>query len=84
MDGNDSLKRIQKRSQVVEDLVEGEESDVGESNERMDTRCVSGDYYLSRQKVDRWSREVLEKLVHEPMVNNSLIFCLKTLTVFRP
>lgn len=33
MDGNDSLKRIRKRSRVVEDLVEGEECDVGESNE---------------------------------------------------
>jgi hypothetical protein len=49
----------------------------------MDTRCVSGDYYLSRQKVDRWSKEVLEKLVHEPMVNNSIFFCLKNLTVFQ-
>jgi hypothetical protein len=83
MDRNDSLKQIRKRSRVVEDLVEGEECDVGESNERMDTRCVSGDYYLSRQKVDRWSKEVLEKLVHKPMVNNSIFFCLKNLTVFQ-
>jgi len=70
MDGNDSLKRIQKRSQVVEDLVEGEDSNIAESNERIDTRCVSGDYYLSRQTVDRWSKEVLEKLVYEPVVSN--------------
>ena len=71
MDGNDSLKRIQKRSQVFEDLIEGEDSNVAKSNERIDTRCVSGDYYLSRQTVDRWSKEVLEKLVREPMVSNS-------------
>jgi hypothetical protein len=43
MDGNDSLKRIQKRARVAEDLVEGEEASVGESNERIDTYC--GDVY---------------------------------------
>jgi hypothetical protein len=76
MDGNDSLKRIQKRSQVVEDLVEGDDSNIAESNERIDTRCVSGDYYLSRQTVDRWSKEVLDELLHEPTVRNSFSISL--------
>jgi len=83
MDGNDSLKRIQKRARVAEDLVEGEEASVGESNERIDTRCVSGDYYLSRQTVDRWSKEVLEKLACEPTVSDISLSCPTLLTMLQ-
>ncbi|TFK59396.1 hypothetical protein BDN72DRAFT_780810, partial [Pluteus cervinus] len=45
MDGNNSLKRVLRRDPKG-----------GESVERVDTRCVGGDYYLPRDDVDRWAK----------------------------
>ncbi|KAJ7640652.1 hypothetical protein B0H17DRAFT_1163952 [Mycena rosella] len=50
-DGNDSLKRILRKEQGAFD------DDGSDPNPR--TADAGGDYYLSREKVDRWSKEVL-------------------------
>ncbi|KAF7973473.1 hypothetical protein HWV62_15074 [Athelia sp. TMB] len=47
-DGNDSLKRLDRREPVIEKGV------LGASVESIDTRKVRGDFYLSRADVDRW------------------------------
>ncbi|KAJ3775255.1 hypothetical protein FB446DRAFT_638291 [Lentinula raphanica] len=58
-DGNNSLKRLRRteRFDAVDDLPQ-----LGKSRERPDTRTAGGDYYLSREEVDRWSRESIQKL----------------------
>ncbi|KAF9049005.1 hypothetical protein BJ165DRAFT_1343532, partial [Panaeolus papilionaceus] len=53
MDGNDSLKRLARRDRTEQ--VEGEK-ELGENHERHDPRVVRGDYYLSREEVDRWDK----------------------------
>ncbi|KAF9041243.1 hypothetical protein BJ165DRAFT_1416052 [Panaeolus papilionaceus] len=53
MDGNDSLKRLARRDKTEE--VEGGR-ELGENHERHDPRVVRGDYYLSREEVDRWGK----------------------------
>ncbi|KAG6839200.1 hypothetical protein C0991_004959 [Blastosporella zonata] len=61
MDGNDSLKRILRRKPgTIEE--EGEE-EVGESKELKDDCKVQGDYYLSREWVDRWAKERLDEML---------------------
>lgn len=63
MDGNDSLKRIQRRKPAPLDLGDGDAPVIGEPNERKDERTVGAGYYISREEVNRWSREfVLEWL----------------------
>jgi hypothetical protein len=70
MDGNDSLKRILRRDPPPtrpEGEPESEGPRVGESREQPDSRKVGGDYLLSRGKVDRWAKALLEEVlpVHE-------------------
>ncbi|KAJ3805191.1 hypothetical protein EV368DRAFT_88232 [Lentinula lateritia] len=36
----------------------------GISKEHLDTRVVEGDYYLSREEVDKWSKESIQGIVH--------------------
>lgn len=63
MDGNDSLKRVQRRKPAPPDPGNGDTSVIGEPNERKDERTVGAGYYISREEVNRWSREfVLEWL----------------------
>ncbi|KAK7022491.1 hypothetical protein R3P38DRAFT_2532722 [Favolaschia claudopus] len=59
MDGNDSLKRVLTREKG------GKEK--GRS-ERPDPRAAEGggNYYITREKVDKWAKEVLAKLVKKP------------------
>ena len=57
MDGNDSLKRILRRTQNPET---GEND--GPSRERMDSRTVPGDMYLSRDEVNKWAKEVVQEM----------------------
>lgn len=56
MDGNDSLKRVIRKS-VFENI----ESESGEATtvvkEVIDTRKVTGDYYLDREAVDHWAKD---------------------------
>jgi hypothetical protein len=61
MDGNDSLKRIIRRDAVPDPVGDGE-PELGESCELTDSRDANGDYFLSREKVDKWAREVLEEI----------------------
>jgi hypothetical protein len=63
MDGNDSLKRILRRGAAPVNGEDGDEPMVGKSNERMDGRVVDNDYYIPREKVDLWAKEVLAKIV---------------------
>ncbi|KAF9036399.1 hypothetical protein BJ165DRAFT_1417245 [Panaeolus papilionaceus] len=53
MDGNDLLKRLARRDRT-EEMEGGRE--LGENHERNDPRIVRGDYYLSREEVDRWGK----------------------------
>ncbi|THU78145.1 hypothetical protein K435DRAFT_700709, partial [Dendrothele bispora CBS 962.96] len=59
MDGNDSLKRVQRKSSGVDDLgnvLVG----AGPSRERIDSRTGGGTYFLSREEVDRFARPSLQ------------------------
>lgn len=53
MDGNDSLKRLLRRSPSDNPEV------VGPCNERVDTRQVEGDFYISRDDVNKYAREIV-------------------------
>ena len=58
MDGNDSLKRILRRETVEAPMdEEAGPPTVGQSMERPDSRKVGGNYYLTREVVDRWAKE---------------------------
>ena len=62
MDGNDSLKRILHREPAP--VTDGDEAlQVGASIESPDSRQVGRDYYLTREKVDRWAKDALEQLL---------------------
>ncbi|KAJ6616269.1 hypothetical protein B0H10DRAFT_2164732 [Mycena sp. CBHHK59/15] len=67
MDGNDSLKRILRCSTLEEDVEdkEGNISRDGPSKERTDTRKAPGDYYLDRETVDKWTKEIITQLIGE-------------------
>jgi hypothetical protein len=66
MDGNDSLKRILRRKPAPESGEEGGSvQSVGELRELADSRKVGEGYYLSRERVDRWAKEVVEELLPE-------------------
>lgn len=52
---NDSLKRILRR---LFDPESGER--IGPSQERVDSRTVPGDLYLSRDEVDKWAKEMIQ------------------------
>lgn len=57
MDGNDSLKRIIRRSPTVD----GDPSIPGPSCEQTDTWNISEDMYIPREDVNKWAREVIEQ-----------------------
>ncbi|KAJ7197841.1 hypothetical protein GGX14DRAFT_374768 [Mycena pura] len=61
MDGNDSLKRVLRRSPS-----DGEgdgEPMLGRSKERVDNRDAGDGYYLSRERVDTWAKTRLGELL---------------------
>ncbi|KAJ7705953.1 hypothetical protein B0H16DRAFT_1746965 [Mycena metata] len=62
IDGNNSLKRFWRREKAVD--ADGNIAP-GASRERLDTRVPAGDYYLSREEVDKWSKEGLEDLMRD-------------------
>ncbi|KAK0229193.1 hypothetical protein EDD85DRAFT_957591 [Armillaria nabsnona] len=63
MDGNDSMKRVEKRESEVIDDDGG--TLPGKAIERLDLRNGQGDYFIPRDKVDKWSKEAIgESLVH--------------------
>ncbi|KAJ3917507.1 hypothetical protein F5877DRAFT_44531 [Lentinula edodes] len=55
MDGNDSLKRVERRKDAADDSL----AEVADSGvvERVDPRQAGGDYFLSRKSVDDWAEE---------------------------
>ncbi|KAM6490953.1 hypothetical protein JOM56_001313 [Amanita muscaria] len=51
MDGNNSLKRLRR---------DARNEDIGElHNERPDPRKAPGDYYLTREEVDKWMKDMM-------------------------
>jgi hypothetical protein len=65
MDGNDSLKRIQCRKPAPPDPGDGDAPVIGEPNERKDERTVGAGYYITREQVDRWSRDIVLEWIKE-------------------
>lgn len=60
-DGNNSLKRL-RRGERVEAIDETDPPQQGKSKEYTDTRKAGGDYYLSREEVDKWSKESIKEM----------------------
>jgi hypothetical protein len=60
MDGNDSLRRILRRSGSQDD-----DGALGPSSELPSSCSVPGDRYLSREDVDRWANGVLQDMMGE-------------------
>jgi len=56
MDGNNSLKRLRRN-------VSGENMTKAPRGERIDSRLPRGNYYISREDVDKWSRQRVEQEV---------------------
>ncbi|KAF7967191.1 hypothetical protein HWV62_35590 [Athelia sp. TMB] len=57
-DGNNSLRRILRRSTSQDD-----DGTLGPSSELPTTQRVPGDRYLSREYVDKWAKERLEEMM---------------------
>jgi hypothetical protein len=58
-DGNDSLKRIMRRSPAADE----DPSIPRPSCERTDTRKVLDDMYISREEVNKWAQEVTSQVM---------------------
>ena len=63
MDGNNSLKRVLRRETHVAHYGPDGVATVGESIEQEDSRQVGGDYYLSRNQVDKWAKEMIQTMI---------------------
>lgn len=63
-DGNNSLKRL-RRAEQVEPINDSDKPQLGKSKEGVDTRQAGGDYYLTREEVDRWSKEAIKGMSGE-------------------
>ncbi|KAJ7099644.1 hypothetical protein C8R43DRAFT_1141454 [Mycena crocata] len=70
MDGNDSLKRVLRREKTTMEEKECGQPTLGKSKEHADYRDAGDGYILSREKVDRWAKSRLAKLL--PMQSASL------------
>ncbi|KAF9068746.1 hypothetical protein BDP27DRAFT_1523863 [Rhodocollybia butyracea] len=63
-DGNNSLKRLARNEPV--DNIDGTDVPApGKSKEFIDTRAAGGDYYLTREEVDVWSKESIKAISGE-------------------
>ncbi|KAJ7195687.1 hypothetical protein GGX14DRAFT_537230 [Mycena pura] len=65
MDGNDSLKRILRKDKTFDE--EGNSTRGRSQRNDPRTEGSGGDYFLSRERVDLWSKEVLQGLVDVPV-----------------
>lgn len=65
MDGNDSLKRILRKDRSFDE----EGNATRGQSQRPDPRTAGagGTYWLDRDKVDRWAKEVIEGMVEVPV-----------------
>ena len=61
VDGNDSLRRILRRSQIDDDET------LGDSSELPGTFKIPGDRYLSREYVDTWADGVLQEMLGDDL-----------------
>ncbi|KAJ7232802.1 hypothetical protein C8J57DRAFT_1480529 [Mycena rebaudengoi] len=74
MDGNNSLKRFHRRERdVVREEGGATAREVpGESKERKDNRTAPGDYYLTREEVNKWAEggidELMRGFVPDPLI----------------
>ncbi|KAJ7609640.1 hypothetical protein FB45DRAFT_1038738 [Roridomyces roridus] len=68
MDGNDSLKRVLRRSKVEQDN-ESSEPTLGPSRERVDNRDAGDGYFIDRGMVEEWAKRRLADIL--PMEANS-------------
>lgn len=59
MDGNDSLKRILRRGSPDEVT----EEQIGPVIERYDPRTLKTDYYIPRDDVDKWAKDVEQEMM---------------------
>jgi hypothetical protein len=59
VDGNDSLKRIIRREAAPELPSNATEPVLGGSKELTDSRQVGAEFYLTREQVDVWAREMM-------------------------
>ncbi|KAE9407449.1 hypothetical protein BT96DRAFT_954511 [Gymnopus androsaceus JB14] len=59
-DGGNSCKRL-KRSERVE-VVDEDQPQLPKSREHADSRKVDGEYYLTREEVDEWSKERIKEI----------------------
>ena len=59
MDGNNSLKRIQHRKPAPIDSGDGVATVVGSPNNHKDERTVGEGYYITREQVDLWNRDIV-------------------------
>ncbi|KAJ3712115.1 hypothetical protein DFJ43DRAFT_1135053 [Lentinula guzmanii] len=57
-DGSNSLKRLRRTERVEE----GDKPLLGKSKEGIDMRKSGGDYYLTREEVDEWSKEAIKEM----------------------
>ncbi|THU78591.1 hypothetical protein K435DRAFT_824088 [Dendrothele bispora CBS 962.96] len=62
MDGNDSLKRLERR---YDGINEDGEVKAGPSNERLDERIGGHDYFLSNEEVDKFGKAVAKTIIEE-------------------
>jgi hypothetical protein len=64
MDGNDSLKRIQRREAIPMSTNDNNlpEPVLGKPRESTDTRDAGKGIYLTNEQVDKWSKETLAQL----------------------
>jgi hypothetical protein len=62
VDGNDSLKRFLRRDAVPPTSGDTDEPVLGDSSESTDTRRAGQGFYLTREQVDEWSKEVLAEM----------------------
>ena len=82
MDGNDSLKRVQRRKQAPIDPGDGDAPVVGEPNEREDERNVGAGYYMTREQVDRWNRDTVLEWIKEH--EKDVVSCFVLFIMFFP
>jgi hypothetical protein len=64
IDGNDSLKRIQRREAIPISTNDNipDELVLGKSSESTDTREAGKGVYLTNEQVDQWSKQILTQL----------------------
>ncbi|KAJ3802985.1 hypothetical protein GGU11DRAFT_849655 [Lentinula aff. detonsa] len=60
-DGGNSLKRL-RRNERAEAFDQTDPPQLAKSKEYTDTRDAGGDYYLSREEVNQWSKEAIKEM----------------------